>query len=143
MARGEIAREGDRDGGEQLGPARSAQVTCHEGGKGHDEPHREGGQHADGCRGEPEQGHRRGGEQRRERRLVGIAEGRVAPCDDEVELVAVEAVGARTASNPATVKPATRSTGQRATSEEDRRFGFVVLSGLTIGLFPYPLPSRC
>ena len=57
--------------------------------------HLEGGQHPHGGRRDAEQGDRRRGQQRRQRRLVDVAEGRVLAGHDVVHLVAVEAVGAR------------------------------------------------
>ena len=103
MPAGEIARERGRDRRQDLRPSRSAEVARDERDQDHDEPHLEGGQHPHRRRRDPEQGHRRGGEQRRQRRLVDVAEGRVLAGHDEVHLVAVEAVGARHA--PATRRP--------------------------------------
>ena len=94
MARGEIAREGDREGGKELRPPCPPRSRAMSAVEEDGEFHREGGEHPDSRRREPEQGHRRGRQQRRERRLIRIAEGRVAPRDDEVELVAMEAVSA-------------------------------------------------
>ena len=54
------------------------------------------------------------------RRLVDVPERRVLARDDEVHLVAVEAVAPATASSPTTMRPATRSTGQGIASTPSR-----------------------
>ena len=100
MPRAEIAGEGGRDRGEDLRSPRAAEVARDERDQDHDQPHLEGRQHPDGRRRDPEQRDRCGGEQRRERRLVDVAECRVQARHDVVHLVAVEAVGARDGQQP-------------------------------------------
>lgn len=92
MARGEVARHRDRDGRQDLGPARAAEVVGHPSGQNDDKGHLERRQDPDGGGGEAQDGDREGGEERGQRRLVDVAEGRVAAGDDEVELVTMEAV---------------------------------------------------
>ncbi len=100
MAGAEITRERRRDRREELGPARAAQVPGDERDQDHDEPHLERGQDPHGGRRDPEQGHRRGRQQRGQRRLVDVPEGRMLAGHDEVHLVAVEAVGTRKRQQP-------------------------------------------
>ena len=78
-------------------PPRSRAISAIE---DHDERHLEGGQQPHGRGRDPEQGHRCGREQRRQGRLVDVAEGRVLARHDVVHLVAVEAVGARQGQQP-------------------------------------------
>lgn len=90
-----VTRKSRRNGREGLRPPRPAEVADDERDEDDDEPHLEGRQDSHGRRRYPEQGHRRGGEKRGQRRLVYVAEGRVPASDDVVHLVAVEAICAR------------------------------------------------
>ena len=92
MARAEIAGEGGGDRRDELGASGSAKVARHERDQDDDERHLEGREHPHGRRRDAEQGHRRSGQQRRQGWLVDVAERRVLARDDEVHLVAVEAV---------------------------------------------------
>ena len=100
MAAGEIAGDRRRDRRECLRPARTAEVAHHQRDQDHDEPHLECGQDPHGRRRDPQEGDRRGGQERRQRRLVDVAEGGMLAGDDEVHLVAVEAIGTRKHKEP-------------------------------------------
>ena len=88
----QVAGHGGRDRCEDLRAARSSEVTRHERDQDHDERHLEGRQHTNGRRRCAEEGDRGRGKQRRQGWLIDVAKRRVLACDDEVHLVAVEAV---------------------------------------------------
>jgi hypothetical protein len=94
MTSAQVDRERSGDRCEDLRATASSEIARDQADDDDDEPHLDRRQKARRGRRQPEQCHGRGREQRRQRRLVDVAERRVPAGDDVVHLVAVEAVGA-------------------------------------------------
>ena len=92
MAGVEEARCRDREGDDCLRSSPAAEFAGDLGRQQHDRAECQGRQDPDPCRRHAEDGGRDGVEKRSEGRLVHVAEVRMSPSHDEVELVAVEPV---------------------------------------------------